>query len=200
MPLSAFLNARREGLNNFRWFCDFYLSSVTGRTKFNKNKVLSVVSKICSVSDEALVIVCMENNHARWSWEMKNDEQRNGEEKPVPPYTETGSKAYKYGGWTERGIARFNELTETIIPALRRSMKKIEKELCEVYISQAEQRSGRRKRKEVSTKMEIIAIMEDTSDAADDSSESDEEGSETNGYEEDDTNYHEIGSKRNSTD
>ena len=161
-PLQAFYDARKDE-KILKWFCDRYVSAVTGRNKYNRDKEFLVVSKICSVSDEALVHVCIENNHARWSWEAQSEEDRNGEEKPVPPYTECGFKAYKYSGWNEKGIKRFNYLVGTVIPAVRKEYEAEEKVLLKIYQSEAEQRSGKRKRREVEKRKEIIAIMEDTS-------------------------------------
>ena len=165
-PVQAFYNARAD-IKVLKWFCENYVSAVTGRNKYNRDKEFLVMSKICSVSDEALVHVCIENNHARWSWEARSEEDRNGEEKPVPPYTECGFKAYKYSGWNERGIERFNLLVRKIIPRVRKATEANEKALLEMYQSEAEQRSGKRKRGEAEKRKEIIAIMEDTSASED---------------------------------
>jgi hypothetical protein len=49
-----------------------------GKTKYNKSKNKLVVSKMSTGSDEALVILCIENSHARWVWEA--EKQTDGEE------------------------------------------------------------------------------------------------------------------------
>jgi hypothetical protein len=114
-----------------------------------------------TVSDEALVIICIENNYDRWTWEAKSDEERQGEEKPHPRYTDITNKAFKYGGWSEDGIAWFNELVSLYVPALRKSTAKMEVELRDMYVQKEQERLGKRKRKEVADNpLELIAVME----------------------------------------
>jgi hypothetical protein len=172
----------------FQWFCENYLNTVMGRTIYNKSKDKCVVSKMSTASDEALVILCIENSHARWMWESLAPEDRDGTEKPKAMYTDSSNKAYKYGGWTEQGIDRYNELTGTIIPALRRTSKGVEEDLREIYILKAQENSGKHKPKEVSNKKVVEAIYEST-----DEEESDE-------YKEDDDGFQERGSCKDHDD
>jgi hypothetical protein len=114
-----------------------------------------------TVSDEALVIICIENNYDRWTWEAKSDEEQQGEEKPHPRYTDITNKAFKYGGWSEDGNAWFNELVSLYVPALRKSTAKMEVELRDMYVQKEQERLGKRKRKEVADNpLELIAVME----------------------------------------
>ena len=174
----------RANVGDFRWFSENYLSMVMGRTKNSKGRNICNVCKMLTASDEALVIVCMESNHARWTWEAKSDEERDDEVRPRPKYTDSENKSFRYGGWTEEGIARYNELTATLIPALQKKSVIVETQLREIYVLEAQERSGKRKQKEVVNKTEIVAVMEDTTDK------------EENGmrYTEDDSGYNEHGS------
>ena len=176
----------RDDVKSFQWFCENYLSTVMGKTKYNKSKDKLVVSKMSTASDEALVILCIENSHARWVWE--HEKQTNGEEteKPKPMYTDSSNKAYKYGGWTEKGIDRYNELTGNLIPTLRKTTEEVERDLREIYMLDAQERSGKRKLKEVSNKKVVVAMYEPSSN--------EEEGDE---YQEDDPDFQERGSHNN---
>ena len=164
-----------------------------GRTKYNKSKDNCIVSKMSTASDEALVVLCIKNSHARWTWEAKDPTKREDIEKPKPIYTDSSNKAYKYGGWTEKGIACYNELTGTLIPALRKSTVGVETDLRETYVLDAQERSGKCKHKEVSNKKVTVAIMEPSSDESSDEEEDD-------GYKEDDACFQEHGSDRHSDD
>jgi hypothetical protein len=101
---------------------------------------------------------------------------------------DNSNKAYKNGGWTEKGIDRFKELTGTIIPALRRTTMGVEGDLREVYVWKAQESSGKRKPKEVSNRKVVEAIYEST-----DEEESDE-------YKEDDDGFQERGSCKDHDD
>jgi hypothetical protein len=92
-------------------------------------------------------------------WEAKSDEDREMEDRPLPKYTDNTNKAFKYGGWNEHGITRFNELTGTLLPALRKSTAKVETQLLEHYVLEEQERHGKRRRQEVTNKVEIIAVM-----------------------------------------
>jgi hypothetical protein len=188
IPLKFFWEAR-DNASTFQWFCENYLSTVMGKTKYSKNKDKLVVSKMSTASDEALVILCVENSHARWVWEHEKQTAGEETEKPKPMYTDSSNKAYKYGGWTEKGIDRYNELTGKMIPALRKKTEEVERDLREIYIMDAQDRSGKRKHKEVSNKKVVVAIYEPSSD--------EEEGEE---YQEDDPDFQERGSNNNNND
>jgi hypothetical protein len=59
-------------------------------------------------------------------------------------YTDCSNKAYKYGGWTEKGIDRYKELTGNLIPTLRKTTEEVKKDLREIYMLDAQEQSGKR--------------------------------------------------------
>jgi hypothetical protein len=101
---------------------------------------------------------------------------------------DSSNKAYKNGGWTEKGIDRFHELTGTIIPALRRTTIGVEGDLREVYVWKAQESSGKGKPKEVSNRKVVEARYE---------SRDEEESGE---YKHDDDGFREQGGYNNHDD
>ena len=77
-------------------------------------------------------------------------------------------------------------MTGNLIPTLRKTTEEVERDLREIYILDAQERSGKRKLKEVSNKKVVVAIYVPSSD--------EEEGDE---YQEDDPDFQERGSHNN---
>ena len=53
----ARVNTARDNLEDFKWYCENFLSVVVGKHEFGNNKKKKVVSKIATKSDEALVLI-----------------------------------------------------------------------------------------------------------------------------------------------
>ena len=107
----------REDMDNFHKFCKLFLSSMVGRHKYNKKVHLHTISEIATASDEAFVLLCLENSLDRWQHEHEKPE----EVKKTPVYTASPAEASKYGGWSEAGIHRYNELLQHIVPEMRQN-------------------------------------------------------------------------------
>jgi hypothetical protein len=120
ITLERVLHARHT-LQDFKMFCDTLLSNVVGKnfykTIFGKKKV----GKIATVGDEAFAILCVENSIERWQDEAKDPISSHKENWRTSKYTANPLASSKYSGWSLEGIRRFNVLSQTIVPELRKN-------------------------------------------------------------------------------
>jgi len=107
----------------YLYFCEKFLKYVIGVQSFNRAWKKHVpISEMATTLDEALALLLLENSHSCWSAEFAKTEQgevvtKDDKTLPMPFYTSlSGSQGdqkgftRKYGGWSEHGIQRFNEL------------------------------------------------------------------------------------------
>lgn len=95
----------------FFWVCDNFLSVAVGKTKFRKLTRKVSVSEVASRSDEAYMMLVLENNWKRWM----NMAETGSMKSTIPTkYTERGKKAKVYGGWTMKGLNRYNEFMKYV--------------------------------------------------------------------------------------
>jgi len=110
----------------FLWFTDSLLECVCGKIAWGaKKKYRSTISdakydntneSIVTVSDEAFALLLYENYIDKWVTRYHN---------PPPPgvkgskimgkYTRCSIGTSDYGGWSEEGVVRFNELCMTVV-------------------------------------------------------------------------------------
>ena len=67
------------------------------------------LSKWCPPSAEALLFVLLENNYDQWMWDRHLTEPM-----PTPLYTERARSGYKYQGWSQAGIDRYNKIMDHV--------------------------------------------------------------------------------------
>jgi hypothetical protein len=106
------------------FFCEKFLKHVVGVQSFNRACKRHVfISEIATFSDKALALLMLENSEFRWTAEFAKIEQgekvaKDDKQLPKPLYTSTQGdrKGFtkKYGGWSERGIERFNALYKMV--------------------------------------------------------------------------------------
>jgi hypothetical protein len=109
--------------DDYVYFCLRFFKCIVGVQAYNAacdcDKKLS---EIATPSDEALALIILENNEARWSQEfdlMGNDDSAKIT-LPKAKYTSSGRNATmkgftkKFGGWSVKGIERFNELLRLV--------------------------------------------------------------------------------------
>jgi hypothetical protein len=125
MPSVRNMMALRRGVGgqinvSYIFFCEKFLKHVVGVRTFNggwKNK--ATITDLATPSDEALGLLLLENSENRWIQEFEMEQR--GEDEcdsalPKTKYTSNGDKkakrgfTKKYGGWSNEGIDRFNEL------------------------------------------------------------------------------------------
>jgi hypothetical protein len=112
----------RSGFDDFDVFCTAFLSNVIGKQAYNKKVVQETISIIATVSDEAFVILCLENSLEQWEQEARNPTAKRID----AVYTASPAEASKYSGWSKEGMRRFNTLQREIIPDLRKNTMKLE--------------------------------------------------------------------------
>ena len=108
--------------DNYVYFCEKFLKHVVGVQSFNRAwKKKRLISELATPSDEALALIILENSEMRWNAEFTKIERGETVDKydkqlPKPLYTSPSNQenqkgfTKKYGGWSEAGIERFNQL------------------------------------------------------------------------------------------
>ena len=109
----------------FLWFADELLECVCGKRAWGtRKKYRATISNatsndtgdfIVSVSDEAFALLLYEAYIDKWI--KRYHEDRRGEARSkriVGRYTKTDGSSAEYGGWSEEGILRFNQLCEMV--------------------------------------------------------------------------------------
>ncbi len=94
----------RKDPDVFEWTCDTFLPHVVGVHKFNRLSTKVCISDDISRSDEAFMLLVLDNNWARWTDMVKNG----GKSDVATKYTQRGRDAKKYGGWSLDGLKRYN--------------------------------------------------------------------------------------------
>jgi hypothetical protein len=108
--------------DDYIYFCVRFFKCIVGVQAYNAGwDCDKKLSEIATPSDEALALLILENNEARWSQEFDmvgSDESR--VTLPKAKYTSSGRNTSmkgftkKFGGWSARGIERFNELLKLV--------------------------------------------------------------------------------------
>jgi hypothetical protein len=134
----------------FQWFTGELLECVVGKAAWSKKKYQSRISeaeyantteKIVTVSDEAFALILYENYIDKWITRYHNpiaDGERG--KKILGRYTRSSVGYTEYGGWSEEGVIRFNELCQTIVED--RSSRNAKEAEDQVMLSLRRQRFG----------------------------------------------------------
>jgi hypothetical protein len=109
-PLEDILKLRQSPRNNnnttFTFFVEYMAGAVIGQRKWKTTRCYARLSKHMTVSDEAFMLLVLENQYELW---INSDSNKVGRGK----YTEHGPNR-KFCGWTNEGMRRFNELLEDV--------------------------------------------------------------------------------------
>lgn len=169
---------RDANIKNFTLFADNLLKVAVGVLKFKDEVTTMKISNFCSTSNEAFVLLSIENSYDQWNWEWTHG-KKEGPGKPEKKYTSNAASSIRFGGWSREGKEWYNELQREVEKARK---KKDRKDLEAEYL--ANQRcsgvgnGGGRKRKagaiggEEAWQMVII----DTDDESEEEEEGEEEG------------------------
>ena len=125
----------RENVEDFQWYCENFLSVVVGKQIFQKKRSIELMSKLAMRSDEAMVLLHVENSIEKWTAEYNDREKKETAKWPDPLYTKQTTESKKYEGWSKRGIARFRDLQTKYVPEMRKTYADIEKQLLKKYTS-----------------------------------------------------------------
>jgi hypothetical protein len=100
----------------YMWFLSVFLKHGVGAKNWNQCHLRQVVSKYCTPSTEAYVLLVLQNNYNRWMDRAENPMKPN-KELAESLFTNGGisrrggnASSKRGGGWSSDGIKRFNEL------------------------------------------------------------------------------------------
>ena len=146
--MEELIEDRSANVVNFKNFAEKLLCIVAGKKKFKKERTIKTVSEICTGSDEAFLMVTLENSYKAWKAEFDKDEN---EKIPHKEFTNNPAASHKYGGWSAEGINRYNTYMEEVKREREKQERQdVEKEyLTALQEEQANGLAGGRKRKMV---------------------------------------------------
>ena len=122
----------RTNLADMTWYCDSFLSVIVGKKNYNQRKYQEVASSIVTRSDEAFLLVIIENSIDRWTAKVSDPGKKEGDW-PEPKYTSNANDNKKYLGWSTAGINCYNNYMTVIVPKTRDASKEMEVQLREQY-------------------------------------------------------------------
>jgi hypothetical protein len=110
---------------DYVFFCDRFFKCIVRVSVYNERwDSLTTMSDIATPSDEALALLILENNEARWlqEFELQRDPSLVEAKASLPKakYTNSGKNSRakgftkRFGGWSNAGIERFNELLRLV--------------------------------------------------------------------------------------
>ncbi len=105
----------RRNFETYKMVCDHLFPAIVGRMWVKENIKDMPMSKLITQSDEAFLLLVVENNRDRWEDMIEN---KKATSKISTKWSRgQGTGAVKFNGWDEKGLARFN-----------RNMKKVKKD------------------------------------------------------------------------
>lgn len=170
--LPAFLNdilQMRGNQDVFVIFCEYFLSKVVGITAWKTECCTKTVSEMASVSDEAFTYLLLENYWDEWAnkdpkayrEETAYNHETNTRGRRTPTkgkYTKDSVGSRRYGGWSEDGLHRFNELFDLVLE----DRKEFARDRDEVYRQFCIGNDGsKKKRKRVLVNDRVVAVRHD---------------------------------------
>lgn len=106
--------------NVYMWFLSSFLKHCVGAKNWNRAHLCQPVSKYCTPSSEALVLLIVENSYDRWMDQLLHEEKSRKDLVPAK-YTNSGvsqrggvARSKRGQGWSDDGIKRFNELLKLV--------------------------------------------------------------------------------------
>jgi hypothetical protein len=118
----------------FQWYWETLLPKVTGKYAWGQgirtsgticeHKDPDTGKKYISSSDEAMVLLCMENGEQRFKYclecELKGEKADQHDEQYGTRWSSSSAGQNKFGGWTQKGRTRFIELCKKISKAKKK--------------------------------------------------------------------------------
>jgi len=145
--LDEFLKLSQSG-TAYTWMCTTLMPCVVGCKKWNKRHRKETLSVIATCSDEAFVLLTLDNNYNRWmaeaEWQLQHhgtDQKEYEQNKFLPDakYTNSGKskrngRSKRLHGWSREGYLQFNALYVMVV-ADRKRRKQFELELLTTWQS-----------------------------------------------------------------
>jgi len=115
-----------KGGNKYRWLCSKMMKCVIGCNVWNRRYFKEPLSDIATCSDEAFLLLTIENNNERWReeavWIEKNRDKEDPAEKKFSEarYTNSGcskanGRSKRFQGWSREGYLQFNKLYQLVV-------------------------------------------------------------------------------------
>lgn len=112
----------RTDKDMFFWLIDTFFVAYVGSFEFRNKSKVTTVSNILTVSDEAFILLCIENNFDKWIelYEIRKQKKLGNVVAAVKHarYTRTGpgNKGFtdKAAGWNNEGIESYNQLCQIV--------------------------------------------------------------------------------------
>ena len=105
--MNELLELREGNMSAWTWFADKVMECVAGKRVWGEEKTMKLMSKACSIFDEVFALLILYNNWDKWCAEMITPPQK------VDTYfTSNLMGCCKFQGWSDEGIAKYNELLE----------------------------------------------------------------------------------------
>jgi hypothetical protein len=160
-----------KGGKPYEWLCTTLLPCVVGWKAWSKQRFKLPISAIATCSDEAFLVLTLENNYSRWiseaKWILENKNKEDHKKAPKrlesAKFTNSGKskkdgRSKRLQGWAREGYLRFNELY-TLVADDRRHRGQFESELLEQVCR--EERSGKSKKEDCDDIEQDIFPMND---------------------------------------
>jgi hypothetical protein len=111
-----------KGGDSYIWLCQTFLKFVVGCSVWGRRHLKEPLTSVVTDSDEAFLVLTVENNYYRWLYESTLPPIKASEPKPtLPPalYTNSGShtgsgSSRRCYGWSKEGYLRFNVLHKLV--------------------------------------------------------------------------------------
>ena len=138
-------------------FCNYFVPCIVGKAAWKRTKAMFVISKIMTVSDEAFLLLVLENNWDLWMEMAEHDRAvKDCQQKPKYTNAKGNGRTIKGGGWMDEGLHRYNEIHEMVVKA-RKENKRVE----EVYMEICKTEQPARKRRKIVERKEEVVCHED---------------------------------------
>lgn len=114
--------ALRKNEDTFTWFAFKFLECVAGVNAWKRRKMKVTVSAFdpttkcpyVSISDEAFALLLLDNYLVKWKYRWQCEQDNKQYKRQPGRYTSSNAGHVEFGGWTNEGIMRFNELVEIV--------------------------------------------------------------------------------------
>ena len=124
-PLSDILKFHDKNYDVYFWVCTTMMKSVVGTLEWNPRHKKELLSNIATRSDEAFLVLTLENNYDRWMQESTmGDDEDSRKNLSEALYTNSGASksvgkgsSRRYHGWSVEGYKRFNDLYNQVTAA-----------------------------------------------------------------------------------
>jgi hypothetical protein len=116
----------------YKWVCTELMKCVVGYKMWTRRHYKETLSEIATCSDEAFLLLTLENNYAKWndewSWQLENrdkdKDQQSQKNWAESLYTSSESRAKRrsrrFQGWSREGYIRFNSLYAIVLQDRKR--------------------------------------------------------------------------------